>query len=103
MWHFCKFICSIFSKATETLDFIKCNIIQKLAYKSQKYISQVNGGLNIFFRNLRIRFEYYQNVTDPLIIPLIFIFLLCREKAHDNKEFSHENSKSCCESQIMTR
>ena len=24
---------------------------------------------------------------------MIFIFLSCREKAHDNKEFSHENSK----------
>ena len=33
------------------------------------------------------------NVTDSLIISMIFIFLSCREKAHDNKEFSHENSK----------
>ena len=24
---------------------------------------------------------------------MIFIFLFCREKAHDNKEFSRENSK----------
>ena len=30
---------------------------------------------------------------DPLIILLIFIFLFCREKACDNKEFSRENSK----------
>ena len=28
------------------------------------------------------------NVTDILIIPLIFFFLSCREKACDNKEFS---------------
>ena len=28
-----------------------------------------------------------------LIIPIIFIFLSCREKALDNKEFSLENSK----------
>ena len=40
----------------------------------------------------------YLNVTDPLIIPMIFIFLFCCEKAHDNKEFNHENSKPCCES-----
>ena len=31
------------------------------------------------------------------------IFLSCRERVHDNKEFSHENSKPCCESQILTR
>ena len=34
------------------------------------------------------------NVTDKLIIPMIFIFLSFREKApHDKKEFSRENSK----------
>ena len=26
---------------------------------------------------------------------MIFIFLFCREKAHDNEEFSRENSKPC--------
>ena len=30
-----------------------------------------------------------------IIIPLIFIFLSCCEKALDNKEFCHENSKPC--------
>ena len=30
---------------------------------------------------------------DSLIIPMIFIFLSCLEKAHDNKEFSREYSK----------
>ena len=34
---------------------------------------------------------------------MIFIFLSCPEKAHDNKEFSCENSKPCCESQMTTR
>ena len=29
---------------------------------------------------------------------MIFSFLYSREKAHDNKEFNHENSKPCCES-----
>ena len=39
--------------------------------------------------------SYYLNVTDLdlLIIPLIFIFLSCHEKAHDNKVFSRENSE----------
>ena len=37
-----------------------------------------------------------------LIIPLIFIFLSCGENAHDNKEFSRENAKPCCESRIRT-
>ena len=39
--------------------------------------------------------SYYLNVTDALIIPLIFMFLSCHKKAHDNKEFSQENSKPC--------
>ena len=38
------------------------------------------------------------NVKHPLIITLIF--LSCHEKGHDNKEFSHENSKSRLESRI---
>ena len=33
---------------------------------------------------------------------MILIFLSCHEKAHDNKEISHENSKPCRESQITT-
>ena len=31
---------------------------------------------------------------------MIFIFLPCREKAHDDEEFSRENSKPCHESRI---
>ena len=50
-----KFLCSIFSKGKQPFDFIKCNILQKLAYKV-KYISQINGGLLMFFGNLRITF-----------------------------------------------
>ena len=34
---------------------------------------------------------------------MLFIFLCCCEKAHDNKEFSCENSKPFCESRITTR
>ena len=38
-----------------------------------------------------------------MVIPLIFIFLSCREKARDNKELSRENSKDCRESRITIR
>ena len=44
----------------------------------------------------------YSNVTDPLIIPLIFIFLSCHEKAQDNRKFSNKNLRPCCESHITT-
>ena len=33
---------------------------------------------------------------------MIFIFLSCREKAHDKKEFTRENSKPRRESRIAT-
>ena len=48
-----------------------------------------------------ITFIFY--VTDLLIVPLIFIFLPCREKVHDNSEFFRENLKPCRESRITTR
>ena len=32
-------------------------------------------------------------VTDPLLIPLIFLYLSCREKANDSKEFSRESRR----------
>ena len=48
-----KLLCSTFSKDTQPFDFIKCNIIRKLAYKV-KNISQINGGLIMFFGNLRL-------------------------------------------------
>ena len=46
----------------------------------------------LFKYPFKILFKY------PLTIPLIFIFLSCREKVRYNKEFNHENSKSCRES-----
>ena len=70
---------SIFSKATQPVDFIKPNVFKVLRYLS-----------------------YYLNVTESLIISLIFIFLSCREKAHDNKEFNHENLRPRRESRITT-
>ena len=50
-----KFLYSTLSKGTQIFDFIKCNIIQKLAYKV-KNISQINGALIMFFQNLRLIF-----------------------------------------------
>ena len=38
-------------------------------------------------------YSYHSNVTNPLIIPMIFIFLSCHEKVCDNEEFCRENSK----------
>ena len=38
-------------------------------------------------------YSYHSNVTNPLIIPMTFIFLSCHEKACDNEEFCRENSK----------
>ena len=43
------------------------------------------------------------NVADPFIIPMIFIFLSCLEKAHDEREFGRENSEPHCELRITTR
>ena len=43
-------MCSTFSKATQPFDFIKPNEIRKLAIQV-KYISQINGGLIMVFRN----------------------------------------------------
>ena len=45
----------VFSKSIQPFNFIKPNVIQKLAYKVQ-YISQINGGLILFFGNSIIRF-----------------------------------------------
>ena len=50
-----------------------------------------------------MQLSHYSNVTDPLIITLIFIILSCREKAHDNKEFRCEKSKPRRESRITIR
>ena len=37
-----------------------------------------------------MQLSHYLSVTDPLIIPMIFIFLSSHENAHDNNEFSCE-------------
>ena len=52
-----EYPCNIFSKDTKPFNFIKRNVIWKLVYKI-KYVSQIKGGLNMFFGNLRIRFFF---------------------------------------------
>ena len=47
LWHCYKFMCSLLSKATHPVDFMKPSLIQKLAYKV-KYISHINEGLIMF-------------------------------------------------------
>ena len=42
------------------------------------------------FKLLRL-LSYYLNVTDPLIIPWIFIFLSC-EKAHEIQNLQEKNN-----------
>ena len=47
----------MFSKGTQSFDFIKPNVIRKLAHKV-KYIDQINSGLIMIFRNPRVRFFF---------------------------------------------
>ena len=51
MWHHCKFMRDIFSKATQSFGFIKPNAIRKLVCKV-KYISEIKRGLNMFFSEI---------------------------------------------------
>ena len=50
---------------------------------------QSSSKLNVW----SVKITFLLTVTDPLITPMLFIFLSCYEKAHDNKEFSLENPK----------
>ena len=47
LWPSHKFLCRIFSTGKQPFDFIKRNIIRKLASKV-KLISQINDGLILF-------------------------------------------------------
>ena len=79
------------------MGWLDCEQCGKNHYKENEHNQH-----SLVFNVLR-KLSYYSNVTDPLIIPMIFTFLSCHEKAHDNKEFSQENSKPHRESQITTR
>ena len=69
-------------------------------YGKYQFLKQENNQNSSVF-TLFWLLSYYLNITDSLIIPLIFIFFSCCENARNNKEFSCKNSKPCCESQIM--
>ena len=51
-------------------------------------ISNGLTGVNINNSSMKIvtLLTYYSSVTDLLIIPMIFVFLTCCQKAHDNKK-----------------
>ena len=53
--------------------------------------------------NIVQSWKCYLSDTNPLVIPMIFIFLSCRKKAHDNKEFGREVSKLRCESRAVKK
>ena len=55
LWRCYKCLCNIFCKSTQPFDFIKHNVIRKLAYKVN-YIIQINGVLIMLFSNSRVRF-----------------------------------------------
>ena len=64
-------------------------------YGKNQYKKNAHNQHNSVLKVLRL-------IADPLITPLIFIFLFCREKAHDSKELSRENPKRCRGSRITT-
>ena len=98
-----------------------------------KHICQINGGFIMLFRktflksvalivnnmerintrqrNTSNRVQCSKSVQITFLLPKCYrsidnsidFNLICGEKAHDSKNFSHENSKSCSESQTTTR
>ena len=104
-------------------DFMKHNVIQKLTYKV-KFISQINGGLlfHVFQKfdnkifldsivNSMERINTKKGTQSPqfsVSVKINFTSFKCyrlidnsidfyqqKKKAHNKKEFSHENSKPC--------
>ena len=82
--------------------FFKISGLDCELYGENKYKKKEHNKRSLVFKVLR-QLSYYLNFAGPLIIPMIFIFVSCREKAHDNKEFSRENSKPRRESRLKTR
>ena len=56
LWHCCKFMCSIFSKTTQPLDFIKATIIRKLQHIESNILVKLMEVWSCFFENLWIKF-----------------------------------------------
>ena len=75
LWHFCKFMCFIFRKATQPLDFIKSNVTQKLAYKVKNILVKLKELDYIFqkFENkIRVLSKCHRS-TDNFIDFYLFI------------------------------
>ena len=81
------------------IRFLKISCLNCGQCGENQYRKKEHNQRGSVFKALR-QLLYFVNVTDPLIIPMILIFLSCHEKAHDNKEFNHEYSKLHCESGI---
>ena len=133
LWIYYKLLYSMFSKDTKPFHFIKRNIIWKLTSKVKYIdqinggLIMFLGNLKVRFSLrlvgsiVKIWKEWRQKETQTYFSvqrfmtyilfrchrsidnPMIFMFLFCREKAHNNKKSSLENSKPCRKSQITTR
>ena len=78
------------------INFLKISWLSCEQYAKNQYKKGTRSQL-FSLQSVKITFILF-NCHRSLIIPLIFIFLSCGENTHDNKEFSHENAKPCCES-----
>ena len=93
-------VLSCFSETREEYFF---KLVGSVVSKMQR-INIKRGTRSLLFsvQNVKITFilfKYPRSIDNPIG----FTFLSCREKIHDNIEFSCENSKPCRESRIMTR
>ena len=102
MWLCFKLLRSLFSEDSQPIDFINLNVVGQVVNSIDR-INRKQGTQSKQFSVQSIKIiSYYLNVTNLLIILLIFIFLSCREKAPDNKVFCHENSRPDCKARITT-
>ena len=102
MWICFKLLRRIFSKDSQPVDFIKLSIVGSIVNNIDR-INRKQGTQSKQFSVQSVKItSYYFNVTNLLIILLIFIFLSCREKARDNKVFFHENPRPDCKARITT-
>ena len=79
------------------ISWLDCEQYGKNQYKKK------NNRINNQFNRQRVKITVKESQKTIGIILLSFIFLFCRKKAHDNKDFSRENSAPGRESRITTR
>ena len=102
MWLCFKLLRRIFSEDSQPIDFINFNVVGSIVNNIDR-INKKQGTQSKQFSVQSVKItSYYLNVTNLLIILLIFIFLSCREKARDNKVFCHENSRPDSKAPITT-